>query len=422
LALLLFASLAIPWARGVDLSDGFVALESDYRKSKTTIQKLFKGTEVADPKNPQHEKAVDVAAQMATYYFTHPDKEKKTGEIDQQFISFEAELSQLNKVRVNSPALAPLYGRRIVFRAQEVLESTSGEVKPIARVNVTRVLARLAQRGPNESIDDVAARLGGSAGEELAKALLKALDVKHNDGVKYEALHGLRGLLALPPQKPPLLSPEVEEQCVLRLVAFIQQQPTYPARAPREEVEGFKVLRREAIKALAEYHTPSIKDKARPALVLLKVVARDGLQPEPRLDERVEAAVGVARMNPAGDLSYQPEYAAQQLGLFVVDFAFRYNQRDRAELRPWAVQAARLSDALEVMKASTKSPYVANVVNQGVKQVLKPIEDKSNVNPNAVTDFNSLLSKPPALGQLFSGAEGTTVPPPNRQEEAPAKQ
>ena len=226
----------------------------------------------------------------------------------------------------------------------------------------------------------------------------------------------------LSPRKPPLLSPEVEEQCVLKLIAFIQQQPPHPASASREEIEGFKVLRREAVKALAEYRSPSIKDKARPALVLLKVVARDGFQPEPRLDERVEAAIGVARMNPASDLTYQPEYAAQQLGLFVVDFAVRYNTRDRAELRPWAVQAARLSDALEAMKAGSKSPYVAKAVDDGIKQVLRRIEAKSDVNANDLTSYNSLLSKPPALGQLFGGVEGTTVPPPNRQEEAPAKQ
>ncbi len=140
------------------------------------------------------------------------------------------------------------------------------------------------------------------------------------------------------------------------------------------------------------------------------------------MDERVEAAIGVARIKPDGDPSYQRDYAAQQLGLFLVDFAYRYNNRDRDELKPWAVQAARLSDALEVMKATSKSPYVAKVVDDGIKLVLRRIEAKNDVNANEVTDYNSLLSKPPALGQLFSGVDGTAVPPPNRKEDEPAKQ
>src|SRR5262249_53225855 len=158
-----------------------------------------------------------------------------------------------------------------------------------------------------------------------------------------------------------------------------------------EEVEGFRVLRREAVKALAQYRAPSIKDQARPALVLLKVVARDGFQPEPRMDERVEAAIGVARMKPDIDQTYQREYAAQQLGLFVVDFAYRYNTRDRAEMKPWAVQAARLSDALEVMKAESKNPYVAKAVDDGIRLVLRRIEGKGDVPPNDLTTYNSLL-------------------------------
>jgi hypothetical protein len=420
LALLLLISLSIPWGRGGDLNDGFNALRSEFIKSKETIRRLFKGEEAADPKNAQHAQAVDVAAKNATYYFTDQEKEKP-GDFDRLFTSFEGELGQLSRTRGNSPALAPMYSSRLIFRGQEVLYSPSKDVKPIARVNVTHVMARLAEKGAGESTEDVAARLTGPAATELAEAMLKALEVK-NDGVKYHALHGLRDLLAVPPQTPPLLSPEEEQKAVLRLIDFIQQKPTYPAGASPAEVEGFRVLRREAVKALAQYHIPSIKDKALPALVLLKVVARDGFQPTCELDERIEAALGVARMKPDIDKTYQREYAAQQLGLFVVDLAFRYNRRDRAELKPWSVQAARLADALEVMKAESKSPYVAAVVDQGLKLVLRRIEAKTDIGANDVTGYASLLvTKSPSLGQLFSGVEGTTVPPPNREEDAPAK-
>src|SRR5262249_7383094 len=162
--------------------------KSEYKKSQTTIQKLFKGAEPADPKNPQHEKAVDLAAQNATYYFTDSHSEEKGG-IDKLVTSFESDLTSLIKAKASSPALASMYSRRVIFRGQEVLHSSGKDVKPIARVNVTRIMTRLAQKGQNESFEDVAARLGGPAAAELADAMVKAMSSK-NDGVKYHALHG----------------------------------------------------------------------------------------------------------------------------------------------------------------------------------------------------------------------------------------
>jgi hypothetical protein len=422
LALLSVASFgALCWGQGGDLNDGLDQLGRDYRRNKDLIHKLFKGEEPADPKNAQHEKAVDLAARNVTFYYTDPSGEKKAGEFDRLFTSFEGDLTLLVKARANSPALPAMYGRRVIARAQEVLFSTGG-VKPIARVDVTRVLARLAERGQNESTEDVVARLGGSGAAQLADALLKALAYK-NDGVKYHALHGLRDLLAIPPQKPPLLTPEVEQKCALALIEFVEQKPSFPAIVTPPEVEGFRVLRREAIKALAQYRAPSIKDKARPALVLLKVVARDGFQPDCKTDERVEAAIGVARMKPDLDKTYQPEYAAQQLGLFLVDFAYRYQKRDRAAVKyPWAVMAARLTEALQVMKAESKSPYVARIVDQGIKLALSRIEANGDIDANEVTKYAPLLlENAPSLGQLFSGVEGTTVPSPFRPDDVEEK-
>lgn len=422
LAVLSIASFgALCWGQGGDLNDGLDKLGLEYRRNKDLIHKLFKGEESADPKSPQHDKAVDLAARNVTFFYTDPTLEKQPGKFDQLFTSFEGDLALLVKARATSPALPAMYGRRVIARAQEVLFSPGG-VKPIARVDVTRVLARLAERGPNESTEDVVARLGASGAAELADALLKALAYK-NDGVKYHALHGLRDLLAIPPQKPPLLTPEVEQKCALALVEFVEQKPAFPATVTTPEVEGFRVLRREAIKALAQYRAPSIKDKARPALVLLKVVARDGFQPDCKTDERVEAAIGVARLKPDLDKTYQPEYAAQQLGLFLVDFAFRYQKRDRGAVKyPWAVFAARLADALEVMKAESKSPFVANVVDQGIKLALRRIETGGDIDPNEVTRYAALLTdKPPSLGQLFSGVEGTTVPSPFRPDDVEEK-
>ena len=66
-----------------------------------------------------------------------------------------------------------------------------------------------------------------------------------------------------------------------------------PPGAPQEEIDGFRYVRREAIMALAQCRYPTLADKTHPTWLLLKSAVRDDIHPEPRLDERVEAAIGV---------------------------------------------------------------------------------------------------------------------------------
>src|SRR5262245_22972342 len=111
---------------------------------------------------------------------------------------------------------------------------------------------------------------------------------------------------------------------------------------PREEKEGFRVVQREAVRALAMNHRPATTDDKggiveSPALTLLRVARVDGVAPEPRLDARVDAAAGVARMSPKTFEAYQSDYAAHQLGWFVADFA----QATNNEKGPWKAEAAK---------------------------------------------------------------------------------
>jgi hypothetical protein len=407
--------LGLPRSEGSDLKDGLEALRNERSKAGETLTKLMKGEEiVADAKNKQHEELADLAARLATYYFTEADV-AKPGKINDLYIRFENDLLNIAKGKPNTKALAPMYGRRIVFRAKEVLDSSK---IPLVQVNITRVLARLAEQGVGETTEDVVLRLSEGGGADLADVLLAAVGHK-NEGVKYYALRGLRNLFALPKQATPLVPPEKVETCALALTDFIQRKNGFLGTPSRDELEGFRVLRREAIKALAQTHVPSLKDrKVLPALVLLKVVANDGIDPAPRIDERVEAAIGVARMRSEADKEYRPEYAAQQLGLFVVSFGNLYNNRSSEELKPWAIEAAQLSEALEAMKADSKSPYVAKVVDGGIKSVLRRIEAKvDRVDANDLANFEAMVKESkPSAAQLFNSVEGTTVLPPNRRE------
>ncbi len=118
-------------------------------------------------------------------------------------------------------------------------------------------------------------------------------------------------------------------EAVVKIPSGTQQR--LPARyAPRAQIDGFLLVRREAIAALAQDRYPTLPDKSRPAWLLLKVAANDGIPAVPRLDERIEAAIGVAHAQPDLDKDYQPDYAAYQLGLFATDFTAHYAQSKQA--------------------------------------------------------------------------------------------
>ena len=148
----------------------------------------------------------------------------------------------------------------------------------LAKVNAAGVMARAADLGQ----------------PELADSLVEVLKVPElSDGVRLYALRGLRELLA---QNPPVLDKE-------RLPAVVaadrggRGKPGFnPNVTAPEEVDGFRYVRREAVRALALVKDPSAAGPGKPALTLLRVVAADGLTPEPRVDERLEAATGLAHM------------------------------------------------------------------------------------------------------------------------------
>ena len=175
-------------------------------------------------------------------------------------------------------------------------------------------------------------------------------------------------------------------------------------------------------RALAQGPYPTLADKSRPALLLLKVAARDGIVPEPRLDERVEAAIGVAHARPDLDADYQPDYAAHQLGLFAADFAVHFAQWKQDSLTdasvPWKVDAGRLIEALEQMKTQAKSAYVGKVVDEAVKLLLN-IERGADANPFDLQQ--ALQTEPSPSPELYKGDAASIVKPANRKEAVPAE-
>src|SRR5207245_3342915 len=132
----------------------------------------------------------------------------------------------------------------------------------------------------------ILARLGETGQEEFADPLAKVVEDKDQlDAVKLFALRGLKELFDAVEK---FKDPEREARAVQAVIAFIRRPLTGTNSA--EEVGAFHYVRREAAAALARCRLPAVelnkKVVGQPALELLHVLSRDGLDPRPVLGER----------------------------------------------------------------------------------------------------------------------------------------
>ncbi len=394
-------------------TEGQEALKAEYSKWVTVWTKLLNG-EPADPSNPQHKDAIDAASKYAAFRLTW-GLEREPGKISEVFRDFNNVLESIHNGKEKTQKTGELFIKGVIAHAADVMKTN----KPVSRLNGARLLARIADLGPNETQADVAARLAGTNGADLTDALTAAIkDPEQIDAVRYWAFRAMSYLLT---PTPPLLPRANEEAALEAVVKFLQERnKDFPPGTPQAQIDGFLLVRREAIAALAQGRYPTLPDKSRPAWLLLKVAANDGILPAPRLDERIEAAIGVAHAQPDLDKDYQPDYAAYQLGLFATDFTAHYAQSKQGAVAdasvPWTVDASRLDDALGQMKAQSKNAYVGKIVDDTVK-LLTNIEKGVAANP---FDLEQALRGQAAPSQeLYKGDAATVVGQAKPKDAAP---
>jgi hypothetical protein len=391
------AALGLRFSRAQGPADvGYTELEQEQRKHRDLMPGVLKGNPVCNPNDQKHVDAIDSEAKWITYRFWYPEFHTTTDQlksVDRLYRDFDSDLSYLKRSKSMNPAAAEVFTKRVIVRGMEVLKTPRRQ--PIAQINVARVLAGLAELGQGE----------------LADALVDLLqDKNQEDGVKYWALRGLQQLMSAPAQNPPVLTPERKEKAIKALVDFINRKAKFLESAPRAEVEGFRVLRREALAALNNCGLPTLadKDKTRPALTLLRVMANEGLLPPARMDERVEAAIGLARMQPDQAKNYNADYAAQQIGIFLEQFSTFAASENSKEKLPCRVYAARLYEALEAMGAANNDPYVKQIVKESLS-LLARIELNRQPDPQALSRIAKDM--PPPSTQLYKDLKDSGVKP-----------
>lgn len=392
--------------RAQNLNEGWDKLDKNYQPTRSRFLRFVRGDERFESSNRDQVEAVDLVAKHYAYGVVLNGKMMDPGEINRDIIEFDGYIKAMTdaKNREALQSLAEVFREKVRLRAWDVLQFD--KARAIHKLHNARLLA------------GVAALSQGQGQGTLADTLVAALkDDKQNDGVRYYVLRGLGTLLARvqPTATPPVLTKEELAKCAEAIVAFLEQRKGPSKNASREEIDGFCLLRREAIRALAHIHTPAINDKVRPALVLARFAGDDErIQPPPRIDERVEAALGLARMQAAQDRQYQPDYAAGQIGRCLGTFAQmakteRANSTDRTT-RPWRIDAVTLKEALAALKAdSGKNAFVAQVADRGAR-LLDSVINNKDIDANELTWWSSSQSDPPSK-ELFQGSADSVVKP-----------
>lgn len=386
-------------------------LENDFRQQAKLINDLMRGEKKMD--DPAAPAAVELLAKYLAFRITWQENLAKEGVVFSLVEYADRELGSMLARRPNNQAFIDAFLPQFIANASEVLTNE----RNIARVNGARLLHILAKNGI----------------EEAADPLLEAIkDPQQNDGVRYWAFQGLGEVLGLPWRNPPIpIKDKARELAIVTtLIDFIQRKVVPPPGTSPQEIAGIHRLRREAVKALAQSRVPVALDdkkqvKGQTALVLLRVMRGDGITPAPLWPEKLEAAVGVARMQCKLYEPYQPDYAAYHLGWFAVEFAAAYEEA-KLEERGWKVHATRLADALggydgmqsDVAKNKARekqtTDYVTQVCEGAVKLLLR-IDGKNTANP---ADFDAWLSShPPPRDLVYRGVPDSKVTPPEPMGE-----
>jgi hypothetical protein len=206
------------------------------------------------------------------------------------------------------------------------------------------------------------------------------------------------------------------------------------AKTSPDDLAAFKFfLRREAIVSLAAAGTPAVyafgKAPAKDvplfdglvAPTLMKVLVKGALQPEPTIQEKIEAALGLCAMDYTNMPEYQPELAVYLVGQTVVEFAREYSKDrpnfvlDKGKKPPfvaWKTEAKRFQAGLIQLKDNARGNAAAaksagELQNSAAKlllqmekyQIVERLEDFSNqvarMRPKDAKVFKTL--KVPAL-------------------------
>jgi hypothetical protein len=388
-------------------------VEAPYQKLQPNINQYVAGQiQPTGPNDMEAKTSATVAAKWFVYPMTwkvaRENNRELLPDIVRQFDRFMA-MATRRDFAARNKAFMELFNQQMISTFKELL-ARDFKADQVSQVNGCVLLPILARYG-----DD-------AFGNYLVE-LLK--DGKLHDALKVHALKGLRAFFVA---RPPVL--DVDDQRVREgdaaRVAAVLAFVTRAAPKTPEEVEAYRFIRREAIKALAQSRIPAEAIdkngvKTPVALGLMKVLAaeKNGISPPPSLTEKAEAAIGLCRMNTKLD-KYQPEAAVCLVGKFLTEFAAKYRE-DAPNLKgtevppliPWRFYASRLEEGLQEMNRNARDPAYANKLKTllaNSKGILDSMKRHNTIDEPAslVSAVTAMWPQAPALTP-YQGVPGTQI-------------
>lgn len=364
-------------AQGDDLKTAY----AKYQKGRGMLGPWMAGTKDYEKGNKEHRDAVEGYTRFVVYGNTYRNRlVPKQDPTAEKLLTLADEVTRdLEKGMIKAfempygPDLLLAFERSLLKSSKELLD---GNTEQYARLNGSRALPALgiglgSRTKDNKAVLDlkgqmeIATGLTSLANDITAKAFAGN---PRDDGAALYAMRGVkemyRSLATTLPLRtdrdkkagPVSLPQDVEEKNLELLASFVLSPPAYLSGALPDEIQGYKLLRREAIRALAANGKTKL-GKTSPALTLAKVLTRPRNQANPadsfRLDEQVDAAIGLAQIRLEKD--FNSDLAASLVGQFLTEYLAQYGDRANAgEMKafPFAYHAARLNTALSDWSAA----------------------------------------------------------------------
>ncbi|GEM_PF-5023737 len=294
--------------------------------------------------------------------------------MDLYVLEFEQMVQVAEKYAAKNRDVVGKFAPHLVNRFKEVF-ALDFKTNRIAIVNGA-VLLPLAARLRQEAIGDYLAGI--------------AADEKMNDAVRVHAIKAMREFFPANPftktelgVKANVVKKDRDVQRVDALLKYIDRP--MPKARDSYEVEGIRYVRQQAVAALGKTSVPAVtslegKIEGNVALGLIKVLSKK-VQPEPSMQERVEAAIGVCHFT-----KFVEEYDPQ-VGIFLVanclSDMFSEYKRDFANISlkpkdrkptylPWKHDSRRFELALAELVANTRGTPSA-VAAQNLETMAKPM-------------------------------------------------
>ncbi len=392
--------------------------EKDFDKERDEY-KLFQALKKGEqPVTAANKATIDRGAQWYAYRLTfleyHQDSEaNKPGAKSIRDLVREAsdQIVDPRRATPQQQVYRQEFGKQLALRLKEVLKHP----KPIVRVNAGILLTKLAETGE----------------DEVGKVFTAVLnDPNELDAVKLWASHGLRELFAgkrradPPPARSNEPMNDQDAACVVALLDHVSRKVSFAEESPKDQVAAYHYVRAAGYRALGETRYPALfklenkkpKIEKPTAFLLLQVMRKAGVTPEPTIAEQVEAAVAVCQLRSKilPDF-YQADYVASQVGQFIADFADQYNQERQGGAakpsEPWKVHAARVAHALTELGADTEktpaSPYLTKLIATALP-VLNDIT-AGKVAPNPANLNAWLGQNPPRSTTVYKGEEWSAI-------------